>query len=184
MAATTLQGVLKKHTEIIAEFKETLGKVERSEPVANDAAVRGKERLLTSIEDRLANAQKAREATIVRLDAGIAGLEKRVETLRAEIENDKEVLKSRGKGGKGGKPRGIPGLDKAPSGRGRVQRAKTSSLTDIKGGGDAYRERPEAAGLHTAADVAKTKPRTLAETLSISESRAKALVSAAKKVKK
>ena len=93
MAATTLQSVLARHTEIVAEFKKTLAKVEASKPVANDAAVRGKERLLTSIETRLENAQKAREATVSRLDAGISKLEKRVESLRAEIENGREVLK-------------------------------------------------------------------------------------------
>lgn len=181
MAATTLQSLLGKHTEIISEFKKQLAKVQRAEPVANDAGVRGKERLLKSIDGRLASAKTARQATLARHDGRIAALEDRSKRLRAEIEADRQALKPRGKRGK---PPTIPGLGRPRRGRAPVQGPKKPSVTDIKGVGDAYRQRLEAEGIRTAADVAKMKPGALAEALSISETRAKALVTAAKKVKK
>ena len=143
--------------------------------------MRGKTRLLESIDGRLANAKTARQATLARHDGRIAALEDRSKRLRAEIEADKQNMKRRGRGGK--RP-SIPGLARPGRGRAPVQGPKKPSVTDIKGVGDAYRRRLEAEGIRTAADLAKTKPGALAEALSISEARAKALVAAAKKVKK
>jgi len=180
MAAKTLQSLLGRHTEIISEFKEQLAKAQSSKPVTGVAAVRGKERLLQSLETRLAAEKSARDATVARLDSRIAVLEKRSERLRAEIETDRKALKPRGKGDK---PPIFPGIGKPQSGRGPIQGPKKPSVTDIKGVGDAYRERLDAAGVHTVAQLAKMKPAALAETLSISEERARAIVAAAKKVK-
>jgi predicted flap endonuclease-1-like 5' DNA nuclease len=180
MAAKTLQSLLGKHAEIISEFKEQLAKAQSSKPVTGVAAVRGKERLLQSLDTRLATEKSARKATVARLDRRIAVLEKRSESLRAEIEADRKALEPRGKGSK---PPRFPGIGKPRPGRGPAQGPKKPGVTAIKGVGDAYRERLETAGVHTVARVAKMKPAALAEALSVSEARAKAIIAAAKKVK-
>jgi predicted flap endonuclease-1-like 5' DNA nuclease len=74
-------------------------------------------------------------------------------------------------------------MAKPRPGRGPARGPKKPGVTAIKGVGDAYRERLETAGVHTVARVAKMKPAALAEALSVSEARAKAIIAAAKKVK-
>jgi predicted flap endonuclease-1-like 5' DNA nuclease len=182
MAAKTLQTILGRHAEVIADFRRQLAAVQRPEGPATDAAVRQKERLLASLEERAGAAKEAREATVARLDASIAGLEKRAARLKAEIEEDRRALD----------PRGRPPMPTPPIGRTPVVTPParpplgpvTPSLTAITGVGKVFEERLQAQGIRSAAEVAKMKPAQLAEALSISEGRAKALVDAAKKVKK
>ena len=152
---------------------------QRFEPASSDVAVRQKERILAALDGRVAAAKEARQATIARLDGDIAVLETRAQRLRTEIDEDRRALDPRGR-----PPINVPGTgrpprpDRPPAGR------VGPSVAEIKGVGNAYRERLEAEGIRTAAEVAKMKPAALAAALSISEERAKALVAEAKKVKK
>lgn len=168
MPAKTLQSVLERHTEVITRFRRQLGEAREPKPAAGDAAVREKERLLETVQGRIQAAREAREATIARIDARITDLEGRAERLEKEIERDRQALDSRRR-----RPR-PPAPPAGPQGR---------NLTDIQGIGRAYQDRLEAAGIRSADEVARMKPGALAETLSISETRARKLVASAKKVK-
>lgn len=183
MARYRLQRVLEEHTEVISEFKDRLAEAQRPDGVASDAIVRDKMRLLEAIEERLETARQVREATVARLDARIETLEERVGRLRDEIEKDEQAIERRRKKDEPLR-RDVPGVDapkpSRPPGKGR----KGPPVTDIKGIGDTYRERLEAHGIRTPAEVARMKPGALAEALSISEDRARAIVDAAKKLKK
>jgi Helix-hairpin-helix domain len=185
---TTLQSVLGRHTEVLAEFRKRLTEVQREKGVPSDLVVREKTRLLTAVEGRIEAARSDRDATVERLDAGIAALEQRAAALKAEIDADRGALDPRGGGmpfpPAGKPPRPVVGAPtgKAPTQRGAKRTAK-AALTAIQGVGKAYSDRLQAAGVHTPAGLAKMKPAEVAEALSISEERAKALVAAAKKVK-
>lgn len=188
-AKTTLQSLLGRHTEVLAEFRRRLAEVQREGGVPSATIVLEKTRLLEAAEGRLAEARQARQATVERLDARIATLEERAQRLRAEIEADRQAIDpNRRPDGPGPK---LPGLDTPrptrPSGQRPVQPpargAGAPTVTVIKGIGKAYSERLQAAGVRTPAALAKMKPAEVAAALSISEERAQALVAAAKKVK-
>lgn len=173
MAGKTIKSVLEQHTQVVAEFKRQLKAAQRPEAVASDVAVRQKERLLETLVGRVAAAKEARQATIARLEGEIAALEARAKRLQTEIAEDRKALDPRGKR-----------KDKIGGRAGRTPDAAAPGVGEIKGVGKAYRERLETEGIKTAAAVARMKPEALARALSISERRAKALVSAAKKLEK
>jgi tellurite resistance protein len=183
---TTLQGILGRHTEVVEEFRRRLAEVQSERGVPSDTIVREKTRLLAAVEGQIEDARRTRDATVARLDARLTGLDQRAQALKAEIESDRAALDPRG----GGKARpGVPGLGR-PSAGGRPQAGKAAakpgkapSVSAIKGVGKAYGDRLEAAGVRTAAQVAKMKPAKVAEALGISEERAEAMVAAARKVK-
>jgi hypothetical protein len=181
---TTLQSVLGRHTEVLAEFRKRLAEVQRERGVPSDTIVREKTRLLEAVEEQIADAQRIREATVARIDARLAALDQRARSLEAEIDGDRAALDPRG----GGPRRNIPGLGRtqagrAAAGKGAAKPTEAPSITAIQGVGKAYSERLEAAGVRTPAELAKMKVEALAEALGISEDRAKTLVAAAKKVK-
>jgi hypothetical protein len=195
---TTLQSVLGRHTEVLADFRKRFAEVQRERGIPTDTIVRQKTRLLEAIEVQIDDTQRSREAAVRGYDERIATLERRAESLKKEIEADRDALDPRG----GPKPRpGIPGLGRATGGGAAKKSAqskaqsqtqskakpaaseKAPSVTAIKGVGKAYADKLGDAGVQTPADLAKMKPAALGEALGISEDRAKKLVAAAKKMK-
>lgn len=182
---TTLQSVLGRHTEVVAELRRRLAEVQSERGVPNDTIVREKTRLLEAVEGQIEDARRTRDATVARLDARVATLEERASRLKAEIAADRAALDPGG----GDKLRpNTPGLGRTQTGRTQAAKAaakpsEAPSVTAIKGVGKAYSDRLEAAGVRTPAELAKMKPADLAEALRISEDRAKAIVTAAKMVK-
>jgi hypothetical protein len=191
---TSLQSVLGRHTEVLADFRKRFAEVQRERGIPTDTIVRQKTRLLEAIEVQIDDTQRSREAAVRGYDERIATLERRAESLKKEIEADRDALDPRG----GPKPRpGIPGLGRATGGGAAKKSAqsqtqsktkpaaseKAPSVTAIKGVGKAYADKLGDAGVRTPADLAKMKPAALGEALGISEDRAKKLVAAAKKMK-
>lgn len=179
MAAKTLKQVLETHDQIVqgfVKYKKTLG---RTRPTGSELVVKQKRVMLAALDERLENAKTARDDALKRHDAGIERIELSRKKLSDEIATDEEKLgggKGTGRDGRGGRGGG-------PQRSAVTPRAVATPIERVKGIGKEFGSRLEQKNIRSAHELAAMDPEEVADILSISESRAAALVSAAKKLK-
>ena len=166
MATRTIAQVLSMHDEVVKAVKAQLEAAGKPKPVQRNFAVKQKEQRLKSMQARLADAEKDKRAVIARMDKEVALLNKRIKSFEAEIQADKENLKTR------------PAPDRPDS----PVRPAQPSIRKIRGVGEVFAVRLQENGISKASEVARMDKAKLAEILQISEGRAAEMIKAAKQV--
>lgn len=180
MAAKTLQQVLEAHDKIVEDFEKHRKTLSRTRPTGNGLVVAQKRKMLARLDQRLENAVRARDDAIKRHDDAIARIELSRGALAEEIAADEKKLGGRGNDGGGDSMR--PTQPTGPVATTPTRPARPSPpILQVRGVGAQFGKRLQQKNIRTAGDLAAMDPLELAETLSISEKRARDLVREAKK---